>query len=135
AKTEVKDYEIWIPIHRLYVESALTLGPVVFRTITGTLLDAWEEKKKGVGPESVAPVKEFFARQRSVLQATAAATIKIRAEQKKAVQVARESARKALALLRFFSPVNWSPKLRSYCTLLGSENIVKTTELFVEKDL
>jgi hypothetical protein len=37
-----------------------------------------------------------------------------------------------VALLRFFSPANWTPRLRSYCTLLGSENVRQRTELFLE---
>jgi len=58
--------------------------------------------------------------------------VAVRAVDAKALEVARFRTERAVAFLRFFSPVNWTPKLRSYCVLLGSENVVQTAELFVE---
>jgi hypothetical protein len=51
---------------------------------------------------------------------------------RKAVEVARERAETAVALLRFLSPANWTPKLRSYCALLGSENVRRQADLFLQ---
>src|SRR5439155_17792262 len=53
-------------------------------------------------------------------------------EKGKALAVAREQAESATALLRFVSLANWTPKLRSYCALLGSENVRQRAELFMQ---
>src|SRR5262249_48616260 len=34
ANEEIRDFEIWIPLHLTYLESPLALGPVTLRTIT-----------------------------------------------------------------------------------------------------
>jgi hypothetical protein len=57
--------------------------------------------------------------------------VKLRAEESKAREQAREMAENAAALLRFLSPANWTPRLRSYCVPLGSENVRRRFELFM----
>jgi hypothetical protein len=132
AEQEIKDFDIWIPLHRTYLESALPMGSVVFRTVTREMMDESQTKTPQSDPETAAAIQFAFARDRSAIQGCAAAAIKIRAERRKAVEVAREQAENATALLRFLSPANWTPKLRSYCTPLGSENVRRRAELFLQ---
>jgi len=120
AEDEIKDFEIWFPLHRTYIESSFPMGPVAFRTITREMMDECEARMP------------LFARDRSAVQGCAAAATMIRAERTKAIATAREQAESAVALLRFFSPANWTPKLRSYCALLGSENVRQKAELFLK---
>jgi hypothetical protein len=129
---EIKDFEIWIPLHRTYIESSFQMGGVVFRTITREMMDECEARTPKPDPETAIAVQVAFARDRSAVQGCAAAATNIRAEIRKAVAVARERAESAVALLRFLSPANWTPKLRSYCTLLGSENVRQRAELFLK---
>jgi hypothetical protein len=131
ATDEIKDYEIWVPIHRSYLESPISMGEVVFQTITAKMLDAWQAGARVDTKEDEAVMRVYLSKQRSRLQGCAAAATKVRAEGGKAVEVARSRAVRAAALLRFFSPANWAPKLRSYCVPLGSENIGETAELFM----
>jgi len=136
AEEAVKDHEIWIPLHQTYLESPFSIGPVAFRTITASMLAKsfarFEEQIPKESEETNVQVRLALARERSKLQSCAAAVVKICAEENKAVAVAREQSERAVALLRFFSPSNWTPKLRSFCTLLGSENIRQSAELFVD---
>jgi hypothetical protein len=133
ATEEIKDHEIWVPIHRSYVESPISMGEVVFQTITAAMMDAWQAGARVDMKEEEAVLRVYLSRQRSRLQGCAAATTRVRAEKGKAVEVARFRASRAVALLRFFSPANWTPKLRSYCVPLGMENLGETAELFIEK--
>jgi hypothetical protein len=132
AGGKIRDYEIWIPIHQFYVERPLSVGGIAVRTITGEMMDAWQAKVAVREPADEVFIREHFSRTRSRLQGCAAACVTVRAEKGKGVDVARFQAERVAAFLRFFSPTNWTPKLRSYCVLLGSENIVQTAELFVE---
>jgi len=129
---ETKDFEIWIPLYRTYLESPISMGSVVFRTITREMMAECEARIPKPDPETAMAVQLAFARDRSAVQGCAAAAFKIRAERTKAIAIAREQAESAVALLRFFSPANWTPKLRSYCTLLGSENVRRRAELFMQ---
>lgn len=131
AEEEIKDFEIWIPLHRTYVQSSLQLGKAVVLTITRAMMNAAEARLPTPDAEKTA-VRFAFARDRSAVQGCAAVAVKVRAEKRKAVQVARQEAETAAGLLRFFSPANWTPKLRSYCAPLGTENLRRRAELFLE---
>ncbi len=132
AGKEIQDFEIWIPLHRTYVESSFPLGRITVRTITSSMMDEAEARVPIPDKETAAAVKFAFARDRSVVQGCAAVAVKIYAEKQKALEVARQEVETAAAFLRFFSPANWTPKLRSYCTPLGSENLRRRAELFID---
>jgi hypothetical protein len=70
-------------------------------------------------------------RDRKKLQGSAAVVARVVAEPVRASELARERAEKAVALLRFFSPANWHPLMRSYCTLLGDENLRLNTQIMM----
>ena len=132
ANLKIRDYEVWIPIHQFYIENPLSLGGVIFRTVTGEMMEGWQAKARVPEPGQGEFVQEFFNRVRSRTQGCAAGSVSVRAEKTRAVETARIRTERAVAFLRFFSPVNWTPKLRSYCVPLGSENVVQTAELFIE---
>jgi len=132
ASVNIKDYEIWIPIHQFYLEKPLSIGGVVFQAVTGSMMEVWQAKAKAQGPENEVFAQEFVNRVRSRIQGCAAASVSVRAEKKRAMEIARLRTKRAVAFLRFFSPVNWTPKRRSYCVPLGSENVEQATELFIE---
>jgi hypothetical protein len=86
AEQEIKDFDIWIPLHRTYLESSLSMGPVVFRTVTREMMDEAQAKIPQPDPETAAAVQLAFARDRSAVQGCAAAATKVRAERGKAVE-------------------------------------------------
>lgn len=44
VEQEIKDFEIWIPLYRTYLESPISVGRVVFRTITREMMDECEAR-------------------------------------------------------------------------------------------
>jgi hypothetical protein len=131
---EIKEFEIWIPLFQTYLESTIPMGPVTLRTITREMMDEAEAKVPVPNAETAAAVRLAFARDRSAVQGRAAVVVRIRAEQNKAIGTSRQHAEVAASLLRFLSPANWTSKLRSYCVPLGSENVRRCVELFIEND-
>ena len=131
---EIKDFDIWIPLHQTYVEADIPMGPVLIRTITRDILDERFKEPAGADAETLAAIQYASARERSRLQGCAAVTVKLQAEESKAREQAREMAENAAAMLRFLSPANWTPRLRSYCVPLGSENVRRRFELFMRGD-
>jgi hypothetical protein len=131
ANEEIKDFEIWIPLHQTYVEADIPMGPVLIRTITREILDERFKEPAGADAETLAAMRYASARERSRLQGCAAVMVKLRAEESKAREQARRMAENAAALLRFLSSANWTPRLRSYCVPLGSENVRRRFELFM----
>jgi hypothetical protein len=128
CEKDVREHEIWLPVSNLTVESDLTFGNVVFRTITKELIDRWWEQWQGAtrgrGAEYAAKIEARFARERSDLQGLAAATIKVTAEPKRALEVAlRESERAVTALRVYHVAATTTPEVTSYCALLGKENV------------
>ncbi len=134
ANEEIKDFEIWIPLHQTYIEAEIPMGPALIRTITREILDERFKEPAEADAEALAAIRYASARERSRLQSCAAVTVKVRAEESKARKQAREIAENAAALLRFLSPANWTPRLRSYCVPLGSDNVRQRFELFMRGD-
>ncbi len=46
ANLKIREYEIWIPIHQFYIENPLSLGGVIFRTVTGEMMEGWQAKAR-----------------------------------------------------------------------------------------
>ena len=128
CEQDVREHEIWIPVSHLSVEGDLTFGNVVFRTITEELMDRWwelwQEATRGRGVEYAAKIEARFARERSELQGLVAATVKVTAEPKRALEVALRECEKAVATLRVYHiAATRFPEVTSYCALLGRENM------------
>ncbi len=126
---EIKDYELWIPVYRTYSARDFSIGDVQFRKISAPILDRWYEHipESARKPEVVATLN----RERSMLQGTLAACIKVRAEFEKAKETAHAAADEAIALLRFLSPVNWTCRIVSHCLPMGRENTRTTVTLVI----
>jgi len=44
CEKQIKEYEVWIPISLLYIQSAFVLGKITFRAITKAMIDDWETR-------------------------------------------------------------------------------------------
>ena len=131
CEAEVKDHEIWVPLHRTYARDSRAFGTTVLRPISKDLMDAWFFR---FVPANDA-VRVQRDRERSKLQATLAVCTSIRAEKTKAEEIAFERAIEASALLRFLSPANWSAKTRSYVVPLGMEKAEGKELLYINNGL
>lgn len=131
CSSEIREYEIWVPVYRTYSAADFEIGDVEFRTVSKALLDQWyahvpeDEAKK---PE----MAQWINRKRARIQGSIAACIRMKAEVNKAREIAQSAASEAVGFLRFLSPVNWTCKLVSHCLPVGKENTRQAMELLVE---
>ncbi len=125
CERQIGEIEIWIPVFMLHVQSDVTIGRVTLRTITRAMLDEWRAGYLAHATDEAvrSAVEQFITRQRGELQGFAAATVKLVAEPRRASEVAFQLAEQAVAMLRFFSPANFDPRIVSYCELLGRHHI------------
>jgi hypothetical protein len=131
CSSEIRDYEIWVPVYRTYSTGDFAIGDVEFRTVSKVLLDEWYAHV----PEDVSNSPEVaheISRKRARIQGSIAACVRVKAEVGKAREIAQSVANEAVGLLRFLSPVNWTCKLVSNCLPVGRENTLRAMELFVE---
>lgn len=136
CEEDVREHEIWFPVSHLSVESDLTFGNVVFKTITEELMDRMVEDmkraKEGRDAAYAARLDMYLARQRADLQGLAAATSKVHAEPQRAYEVALRESERAVAALRVYQvAATTTPEVTSYCALLGRENVegIKNLEM------
>ena len=128
CKKEVDDYEIWIPIPGISVQSEFKIGKIILKPISKDTIDRWFEKCD----EKIKA--ELITRERKESQGFAAATIQLHAEPSRAKEVALSESEKAISLLRIFTPENFSPRSLSYCTLSGNRNLEKRKYLVVKNE-
>ena len=129
----VKNWEIWIPLFQVYIQTELSVGRVRFKTLTREMLDDYSQRALNSLPqENQAAFQAHFDRTRSRFQGCAAATIAVTAEPLRAQEVAGEEAADSIAALRFFHFASVTPYARSYCTPAGSESLLSSSVLTVE---
>jgi hypothetical protein len=124
----VDNYEIWIPIPGISVESDFNIGKIILKPIHKETIDQWfadwNEKTK----------TEHIAWTRRELQGYAAATIQLNAEPKRASEIAFNESEKAISLLRIFTPENLSPNMLSFCSLSGNGNLERRKYFVVKNE-
>lgn len=133
CEKEIKPIEIWIPIAMTYIESDFEIGKVLFKPIIREMFNHLRSKIKPPR-EHRTQFLEFMDKMQKELQGLASATVKLIAEPQRALEIAIEETDKAVSLLRFFSPANFSPQRISYCTLLGKENVETVRYLGLQED-
>jgi hypothetical protein len=125
CEKQIREIEIWIPVFMLHVQSDVRIGRVTLKTVTRAMLDEWRAGylAQATDDETRSAVERFIVERRGELQGFAAAAVELVAEPRRASEVAFELAEQAAAMLRFFSPANFDPRLVSYCALLGRQHI------------
>lgn len=134
CEKQIKEYEVWIPISLLYIQSPFVLGKITFKAITKSMVDDWENRTSSKAKEQteIDSIKIFFERIRKDIQGLATATIKIEAEPKRAYEIAFEETERAMSALRFFSPTNFSPTKVCYCAPWGKQHQDSRRYLLIE---
>jgi len=122
CEEDAREHELWFPVANLSVESDLTFGNVVFRTITEDIMDRWEQKAQDATQGHGSSY--YFSTMRGELQGYAASTIKVTAEPKRAFEVALQESERAVDALRVYHvTAALLPEVTSYCALRGRENV------------
>lgn len=123
--SEIKEYEVVVPIALLSVERSLPVGHVIIQPVAEQDVSAWFSamREHATTEEEKQAVEISIETKRRKLQGYCVATLKISADKHRAEEVALEEADAACALLRFFSPGNFRSRTTSYCMPLGSEHI------------
>jgi hypothetical protein len=127
CEKEIQEDEVWVPLFRVHGRQQFSIGEVIFRNISSTMMERFfDETGK---PPLTDAARHVLQRQRSQLQDHLAACVRQTAEKKTAQAIARLKAEEAIALLRFLSPANWVLGMQSYCLALGRGRIEIPTEL------
>jgi len=121
ASRKIREVEVWIPIASTRVQSQFEFGNMEIRTVTRAMLDEWEAEARQAHPEASSAHDVFFERWRKALLGLAAATIRLRAERKRAYELASAEAERTLAVLRCLSFYSCFPFTVSNSVPLGEE--------------
>jgi hypothetical protein len=127
----IREHDIWIPLFQTYSSKEFLIGDVAFRTFTRDIMDEWWNRRPARVRED--PLgSAALNKRRSELQASLAACVRVRAEEHRAVEIARAKAENATALLRFLSPANLNSRLTSLCTPTASGLVPQVTTVFMD---
>ena len=139
SRKDVREHETWFPVAMLHMQGNLQLGRILFRTVDRSVLERWASdwlaRASGRPEAEQANVRTMLDDLGKNLQGLAAATITLRAEPMRALEVGLKEAEVAIALLRFFSHGALEPNIASYCAVLGKEHLQSITYLSVEEGL
>lgn len=124
CEKQIKEYDVWIPISLLYIQSPFILGKITFKAITKSMVDDWENRtlSKVKEQKEIDSIKIYFERIRKEIQGFATATIRVEAEPIRAYEIAFEETERSMSALRFFSPANFSPTKICYCASWGKQH-------------
>ncbi len=122
ASQKIREFEVWIPIAATLVQSQFEFGNMQIRTVTRAMLGEWEAEARQAHPEASSAHDVFFERWRKALLGLAAATIRLRAEPKRAYELASVEAERTLAVLRCLSFYSCFPFTVSNSVRLGEES-------------
>jgi hypothetical protein len=134
CEKNIKEYEVWIPVASTHIESEFHFGKMKIKTITREMLDQWEADFRHRHPEMPPTADEFFTRWRKKVLGLAAATMELKAESKRAYELASSEAERTLSILRCLSPQNCFPFVVSYSVPLGQEGARSFQYLITEDD-
>lgn len=128
----VAEFEVVLPLFRVELAEPIQIGRVVLRTITSANFTRWESAAAPAPNEASPHLRALFLQERKKMQGFAAATLVLRGERDRVLEVAREEAEQAVSILRLFSLAMLSPRARSFCTLWGRQNLESTSYLLFE---
>lgn len=133
---EISEFELWIPIAGLRIQTSFSIGHISFVPITKELIDQWQENAiSSTSDDDKKQLNQFFdLKIRKPMQGWVAGVMKISADSTAAKDKALRETERALSVLRVFSPAAVTPRAICYIAVLGKENIEKVTILsFIER--
>lgn len=130
-RTRLGKYEIVLPLFRVELPSPIQIGRVQLRPIRAADFERWIGVAGGL---NTLQSRMVFDQAQRKMQGWAAATLSIQGEEHYALDVARQEADEAVAILRLFTPSILSPVSRSFCALWGRHNLESTEYVMMQKD-
>lgn len=130
-RTRLGEYEIILPLFRVELPSTIQIGRVRLRPVRAADFERWIAIAGGL--DTMQSQMVFDQAQRK-MQGWAAATLSVHGEEHYALDVARQEADEAVAILRLFAPSILSPIGRSFCALWGRHNLESTEYVMVSKE-
>lgn len=127
----IKEFEMWIPIAELYIQSEIKIGRVTLKTIKKEMFECWRPAIINANPADDDKIQKFDTEQKQII-GLATATMKVNAEPIRAFEIALEETEKSIGLLRCFSPSNFDPEKTSHCVVFGKENLESTKHLIFQ---
>lgn len=132
---QVADYEAVFPLFRVQLPAPVQIGRVTLRTISGADFQRWNSALRHHGADAEGLNHSPLGDARGELQGFAGAVLTLRGVPDHVIEVGREAAEEAVAMLRLFSPAILSPVARSFCALSGKAKLEATNYLLVRTDM
>ena len=119
----IQEYEVWIPISHLYIQTNLGLGAVILKTFSTALFEELRNfyQALDIPQENKDKIALVLGDMQNRLQGLAAATMLVMAEPTRAYEVALENTEKAVAILRIYSKAAFVPEVSSCCAPYGQK--------------
>jgi|ERR1041385_3927953 hypothetical protein len=128
----VTPLDIWVPVIGLEVENELELGTVILKPILQADWRRWvSDWYTRLGAE-IPRLRQFLLDIES--DCLTAAVCRTVAESIKAVEVAIEKTEEALDVLRYFSPSNRYPSTPAFCSIAGTEPVIRPKHLILQNN-
>jgi hypothetical protein len=127
AEEAVVRRTVGICMTHLALDEPVVIGQVTFEFLSQDTINRWETASKAAGHYPEAQVSAAYARFRKQFQGTVLATMTIKAEKERAIELLHQEADKALTVLRFFSHSALMPELPAYFGKLGHVLVPRST--------
>lgn len=129
AEEAIKKFTVYMPISFLSIQKPFEVGNIRFEYLTTNFCDKYISNAKSKiseqGKFDENSFNVFETRFRNRYQGNVFAAINIEAEQERCIEIAKLAVRKALTVLRFFSPSAFLPEIPSYFCIMGESDLPK----------
>ncbi len=123
CEAAIQEYEVWIPISHLYIQTDMQMGRVTLKTFSTAMFQGLRDSYQSLNipQKSKTNFNCMIGDMQGRLNGLAAATMFVTAEPSRAYEVALEETEKAVAILRIFSRAAAVPEVSSYCAPYGQK--------------
>lgn len=116
---------IILPVFGTEAELEFQIGHIKFLNVKEKEFNTWvAEGLKDIKGNDAKVMRDRFEKERKQIQGFLAARITLRADPARAQEKAIELAEDSLAMLRFYDPSNFEPRLNGHTTLLGKQLLI-----------
>jgi hypothetical protein len=123
SEDAVKSRKISIPLSFIEIQDPFVVGKVIFEYFRKELFDQIEEHLLKNFENREEDVANKMISTRKQYQGSVVATMTVKAEKHKCLEIVKEETEKAIMILRFFSPGTFLPKIPCYLGRMGQVNI------------
>ena len=133
SENAVKARKISIPLSFISIQEPFNVGGVTFEYLKKELFDQIEKHLLKKLEHREKNVAEKMVNTRKRYQGSVVASMTVRAEKQKSLEIVKEETEKAIMILQFFSPATFLPEIPCYFGRMGHVNI-PSSHFFLFKD-